>query len=514
MALFPDKTQVGLYVDSETIAVLSGQVGGANIQVAGFSELRVSSALEGDADSRQKTLDQIKTALNQANVKSKNVLVAVPGDGSMTRHFELPQLPKKEERNAVRFEAQKYVPFDVKNLYYDYETYLDTERQRNRVVFFACKKQWVDALSAMLTLNGMKITQVELVCQSIARAYQRKAAKKADEVSLVIIANDLNTAELVIQKQGSVLTTRHVPLVRAAGGSDLDIPMFVSDVRISIDYFLENFKNMKLQRIFLATPFFGQTQTVCDALSKELSLPAESGSLFDPPGGAISATAGTAVYGLSLGVLEKRAAKRISLKPTETTAAAPIVTWEQEKKQLQDIATKEIMGLAVVFGVLFFLLGGMANSKNNDLQKAIEAYPKAQNASLAEPLASLQGKEMQANQKASFFNSLRENRVYFTTKMNELAKIVPPSVKLSQWTYTDEPNAQGLSEITMRIDGFVMTPDSGGELSVINRLVTQLTESKDFMKGFAEIRIARTSKAQVDELMVTKFTLDCSAKKV
>ena len=139
MALFSDKNQVGLYMDSETITVLSAQVSGSSVEVIGYSELRVATNLEGEGEDKQRILDQIKTALNRANAHTKNVLVAVPGDGSMMRHFELPPLPKKEERNAVRFEAQKYVPFDVKNLYYDYETYLDTERQKNRVVYFACK---------------------------------------------------------------------------------------------------------------------------------------------------------------------------------------------------------------------------------------------------------------------------------------------------------------------------------------------------------------------------------------
>ena len=132
MGLFAEKNQVGLYIDAETISVLSGQAMGSSVNVTGFSELRVATNLEGEGEAKQRTLDQIKTALNRAGAQAKNVLVTIPGDGSMTRHFELPPLPKKEERNAVRFEAQKYVPFDVKNLYYDYETYLDKRTSRGR----------------------------------------------------------------------------------------------------------------------------------------------------------------------------------------------------------------------------------------------------------------------------------------------------------------------------------------------------------------------------------------------
>lgn len=512
MGLFPEKSQVGLYVDSETITVVSGQVAGQAVSTAGFSELRAPTSLEGDAQARQKTLDLIKTALQRAGVKSKNVLIAVPGEGSMTRHFELPPLPKKEERNAVRFEAQKYVPFDAKNLYYDYETYFDAERQKNRVVFFACKKQWVDAISAMLTLADMKISQVELVSQSVARAFHKRAVKRPDEVSLVIIGNDDKTAELIIQKQGSVLTTRHVALTRLADGAELDVPMFVSDVRISLDYFSENFKTMKVERIFVATPFAGQTATLCEALGRELSLPADAGSLFEPPAGAVSTTAATAAYGLTLGAIDKKG-RRISLKPTEQSTAAPVVTWEQEKKQLQDLATKELIGVLAFLALLYFLIGGSASSKNQELQRAIESYPKAKAATLNESLGELQGKENAVNQKSAFFRNLDENRVYFTTKMNELAKTVPPNVRLSQWTYVDELNLKGGSDVLMKIEGYVMSAEMGGELTAVNRLVQQLMENKEFMQGLSEIRIARTSKTLVDEQTVTKFTLDCANKR-
>jgi hypothetical protein len=511
MALLPSKNQVGLYVDADTITVVNGDAAGAQINVAGFAELKGAVSLEGDADAKQKALDLIKTALNRAGVKSKNIMISVPGDASMTRHFELPVLPKKEERQAVRFEAQKYLPFDVKNLYYDYEVYLNPENGKNRVVYYACKKTTVDTLSAMLTLSGMKIAQVELVSHSIARAFNRRASKTADEVSLVMTSNGPDTAELVIQKQGSVITTRHIPLQKTAEGS-LDVPLLVSDVRISIDYFSENFKDMKLQRVFVVTPFAGDTQTLCRALSKELSIPADSGSLFEPPAAAVSTSAAVAVYGLTLASLEKRGTKRISLKPTEQQTVAPLVTWEEEKKQLQDLATKEIIGLAIVFAAVFFVLGGMAGKKDKELQMAIENHPKAKSATLADSLSALQDKESKMTQKVAFFNSLDKQRVYFTIKMNEMAKTVPANVRLAEWTYQDELTQQGVSDVVMRIDGYVLSAEGSSELSVVNKFVAQLSQNTEFMLGLTEIRIARTSKALVDERSVTKFSLECSRK--
>jgi len=513
MGLFSDKNQVGLYVDSETISVVSGQTVGSTLKVTGFSEMRLPTFLESGAESKQKTLDDIRTAFTRAGVKSKSVHITVPGDGSMTRHFELPPLPRKEERGAVRFESQKYVPFEAKQLYYDYETYLDAERKKNRVVYFACKKQWVDSLSALLTLAGVKISRVELASQSVARAFHRHAAKKSNELSLIIVCNDQNTAELIVQKEGSVLTTRHFSLPRTADGAVLDIPMLVSDARISLDYFSENFKDMKVERLFLVTPFYGDTGAVCEALQKELSIPADSGSLFQPSSPAVSTTAAVAAYGLTLAAVEKRAGRRVSLKPNEAASAEPIITWEEEKKQLQDLATKEILGIAAVLAIVFFVLGGMASTKKQELQKAIDSYPAAQTASLSEPLADLQSKQTTMAQKIGFFTSLLEKRVYFTVKMNEITKLVPSNIRLTRWIYEDNVNAQGVSEIVMKIEGRVISSEAGSELSSINKMAAQMTENKNFMQGVSAVRVARTSKESFEGKSATHFLIECSKAK-
>lgn len=514
MGLLSNKNQVGLYVDSETISVVSGQVAGSSVTVTGFSEIRVPTFLDSGAESKQKTLDDIRTAFTRAGVKSKSVHITVPGDGSMTRHFELPPLPKKEERGAVRFEAQKYVPFEAKMLYYDYETYFDPEKKRNRVVYFACKKQWVDSLSAMLTLAGVKISQVELASQSVARAYHRHAAKKSDELSLVVVCNDQNTAELIVQKEGSVLTTRHIALSRAADSSSLDIPMLVSDVRISLDYFSENFKDMKVQRLFVTTPFFGDAAAVCEALQRELSIPADSGTLFQPPSPATSTTAAVAAYGLTLTAVEKKAGRRASLKPTETNAAEPIITWEEEKKQLQDMVTKEIIGIIAVLAIIYFIIGGMTSAKKKELQKAISSYPVAQSANLSEPLGDLQNKQTAMAQKMGFFTSLTDKRFFFTSKMNEMTKLVPMNIRLTKWTYEDNINPQGLSNILMKIEGQVLSSETGSELSAVNRMAAQMSENKTFMQGVSGIRVARTSKEALDGKTVTHFVIECSKEKV
>ena len=66
MGLFSNKNQVGLYIDSETISVVNGQVTGSALNVIGFCEMRVPTFLEAGPEAKQKTLEDVRTALNRA----------------------------------------------------------------------------------------------------------------------------------------------------------------------------------------------------------------------------------------------------------------------------------------------------------------------------------------------------------------------------------------------------------------------------------------------------------------
>jgi len=495
--------------------VVNSQLSGQTAKVLGFSELKSQNVLEGPPGMKQKVIDNIRVALNQANVAAKSLSLAIPGDGSMTRYFELPILPKKDERSAVRFEAQKYVPFDMKDLYYDYETYPDAERKKCGVVFFACKKQWVDSLSSLLQLAGVRVSQVELVSQSLARAFYLQSPKGTGEVCAILAANNEQTAELVIQKNGSVLATQHLALSRTSLTSQLDIPVVVSDIRISMDYFNDNFKKLKLGRFYLAAPFPGDAQSLSQVLRSEFSVPVDSGKLFQPPTSFTSTAASAAAYGLTLSAQEKQGSRRIDLKGADATTTAPVaaLSWEEEKKQLHNLAVTEILGLAVFFAVVYFAMSGITNAKKMELQKAMLKYPKAESAVISEPIETLQTKGMEAQKKIAFFSELIDRRVYFTSKMNALAKTVPANVQLQRLSLVDDVSDQGRSTFSIRLVGHVSAPQAGGELTTVNKLVSGLVESEEFMSGFDEIKIVSTQRTTIGTEPVMKFTLDCAAKK-
>ena len=138
MGLFKIKNQAGLYINTETICAVNVEMTPQGPKVVGRAEAsgtNIFGAVTDPAQTADPMVHKIKKVLDNAGVRERRVSLTVPSESSMTRRFEMPILPKKEEKTAIRFEAQKFVPFDIKDLYFDYEVYPDTTRKKNSVVF-------------------------------------------------------------------------------------------------------------------------------------------------------------------------------------------------------------------------------------------------------------------------------------------------------------------------------------------------------------------------------------------
>jgi hypothetical protein len=171
--------------------------------------------------------------------------------------------------------------------------------------------------------------------------------------------------------------------------------------------------------------------------------------------------------------------------------------------------------MAVALFGLYLLLNNVISSKTGELNKILQSYPASQGASIQDPLVDLQIKTSQAVGKVGFAASLIDKRLYFTTKMDELVKTVPDYVRLTLLHYEDNINDQGVSNLSLRLEGILLpTAESGSELSFVNKFVKLLSANKEFMRGFSEVKITSTKKIPYNNAASMQFTLDCvNAKK-
>ena len=513
--------RAGLYIDSQGVYLMQVGKSGGQLKVLGASFVPTSFTSETDSVARTKGIrEAVSQAFKNAMIQTRDVYLAMPGEDSIMRCFELPLLPKKEQRNAIRFEAQKYVPFEIRDLYFDYEVTPDEPRKKMKVVVSAVKKLAVEAVAGPLHAEGLRIMGTELVSQSIIRSYVHLAAGSKGAMTAVLCANENRTAEFVICKNGTVYSHRHLALAHLAHSEELDTNYLLAEVRLCFDSFMKIFRNEAVTRLCL---FSGRTAErlvrFADILQQEFGIQVEQQRTLSFQGVRLAEESSGMITAFGLAARDFMPAKETAVNLYSSgglgmKAEEAPVSEEEQQARLKKLGIKIgflVVGLLVLLFVFQF---NRLTGKRNEVLRMKASYSKSAAANADMPYESLLSKNEETAARAWFASSLIDRRIFMTLKMNELAKAVPQNIVLTRMIYTNETPRDGSNLASMKFEGYVSSAEGSADLSAINKMISALSSSKEFMRGFQEVKISSAKKATVRSRQTIIFVVDCVTQRV
>lgn len=111
------KKAVGLDVGSYQVKAVELRKAGSKLELLrlGVSDVYPGGdrSAAGNSDPFELRLSAIQRALQQANTKTRHTVSAVSGESVIVRYVQLPEMPEAELRNALRWEAEEYIPFSI-----------------------------------------------------------------------------------------------------------------------------------------------------------------------------------------------------------------------------------------------------------------------------------------------------------------------------------------------------------------------------------------------------------------
>jgi type IV pilus assembly protein PilM len=186
---------------------------------------------DSSSKSRQKYLgvlaDSIKSLLSDLRVKEKKVVVALPENEVVSRLVRLPPLKDSEIMDALKFEAETFVPYPLEQVSIDYEVIEKDDAGRLSVFVIAAKN---DLIAEQVKL--IKSLKMELVAlESPAVALRRMIKNSVKTVERVIILDiGEKFSDIFNMNKGNMYFSRSLPvagesLTRAISlGLGLDMP--------------------------------------------------------------------------------------------------------------------------------------------------------------------------------------------------------------------------------------------------------------------------------------------------
>ena len=175
------KSIVGLDLGSQIVKAVEISLEGSEPVITGFSLSEVISG--GD---RAEAIAQI---FQKGRFRGKNVVTSVSGQAVVVRYITMPQMSDQELSQAIRFESDKYLPFDNDEVQIDCQRLLRTPPAQSDgggadeqmgVVLAACRKAVVEEQIGEIARHGLTPVAVDVDVFALANAWELCGLSETD----------------------------------------------------------------------------------------------------------------------------------------------------------------------------------------------------------------------------------------------------------------------------------------------------------------------------------------------
>jgi type IV pilus assembly protein PilM len=168
-----------------------------------FDPKAIQDGVIVDLDTISKAAHELFDKHLTGTVMTRQVAACLPVLNSYSKIINLPKMEKKDIREAVRMEAEQYIPIPINDLYLDYQLVEDHGDSQDLLVA-ASPKKVVDSFAALFDKLGL-----ELVCLEPSILSVTRIVKNAEDTRVPTLVMDCGsiTSDLTIFNESSVRVT-------------------------------------------------------------------------------------------------------------------------------------------------------------------------------------------------------------------------------------------------------------------------------------------------------------------
>ena len=139
---------------------------------------------------REKTGEALKTLLEKFRPGTKSVNISLSAPSAIVRFISMPEMKEDDLKNSLRFEAEKYIPFNISEVFIDAVIIPGKagETKQMRVLLAAAKKEAVYACLAMLKEAGLSASLADIDSFACFNAFCN-SFRKLDESKSTALLN-------------------------------------------------------------------------------------------------------------------------------------------------------------------------------------------------------------------------------------------------------------------------------------------------------------------------------------
>ncbi|BBM87633.1 type IV pilus assembly protein PilM [Candidatus Uabimicrobium amorphum] len=168
-------TILGLDIGTSSIKAIemSSSGGSGDFSITGYGQVAITDV--------ENPLNDIKELLHTSGIKSKRVITGVSGREVIVRYISMQPVDKENLAEAVRFEADKYIPYDLEEVVLDSQR-LDDDTTVNvstsgemKVLLVAAKRSLIESRVGLLRSSELHPSIIDVDSFALGNAFVLKS---------------------------------------------------------------------------------------------------------------------------------------------------------------------------------------------------------------------------------------------------------------------------------------------------------------------------------------------------
>ncbi len=214
------KLAIGLDIGSNSIKLIQlkeqrkrGELGYA-LQSFGMKPLPPEAIVDGALMNATAIVQAIRELLSELKVKARDVTIGVSGHSVIIKKISLPRMTREELEESIQWEAEQYIPFDVKDVNIDTQILnpdaSDATGQMD-VLLVAAKKDMINDYTTVVSEAGLMPVVVDVDAFAVQNMFTSNY-DVGERETVVLINAGAAVVNINILSNGVTVFTRDVTI--------------------------------------------------------------------------------------------------------------------------------------------------------------------------------------------------------------------------------------------------------------------------------------------------------------
>lgn len=440
----------------------------------------------------------LQKSLRDKKIESTDVVLSLQTKDIILRSFFIPWMTSNEVKGVVEFEINRYIPFKLQELAYNYHatTITENKTKRIRILFVAIRKDTVEKYCSVLEQINLRIIAIEAEPISLVRLLTFKKFIQPSQTTVLVHAENKEGA-IIIVDNGIPQFVREfrlgIPTVTTTGLEyDTIKSRLFNEIRMSLDYYSRLHPQSIIERILFLS---SMPIEVTDSLGKDLGIASVSLNACkileieqETPLSTLN------VFGAGL-------RKAVPFAADIDLAKARI------KETLQEVVMKplnreRIMQVGALCAAVLFLVFILSNLRVASYKAKSSQLTKRQGAYETLSIEDINKKREEAIKKLDSLKNLnlKSNVAYF---LKRIPQLLPKEAWLNTLTIIISEIASGRStdrigktgqnrprpQVTITMEGYIFTEDINEQVTLVNNLPKSFKKDPNFFIFFQDAKL-------------------------